>query len=278
MLESALGTLHHKRQNSVHPLLSHRNDMSDDEANDFETITRDVAGLRLEKRDGMDHFFGNVQVPRGVPASSGSGELAQLPLILVQCTRLFPFPTPPGTGEQATALLRQFLPDRGYTEQILHGAFEDCIYLMPAVEKTLIFVELLPGLYDPGLALPPSPLMHQDQGDSPRAFALLYALLALGVLLDVDDPARVMHAEFFSKLCLAGLGAVSVLERPTYFSVLSLHFHATYIMRCQTGLGDVSRCFLDLAYQTAKQVRYLAQDLAQSLMRAGHRWDYVGVH
>jgi hypothetical protein len=257
-LESALGTLHLEREGAAHPLLSQDNDFGDDEGAgvDVDRTASDGAVLHLSQADGMQGFFGNVPLPQGAASVANPGELAQLPAVLDHCIRAFPFPMPSATRELAVEALRWCLPDRTYVERILNSLFEEYMFMVPAVDKTFIFVELLPGLYNPALALPPSGDHDREAGDSPRAYALIYTLLAHGVLMDIEDSARESRAAVFSRLCLAGLGAVSIFDKPSYTSVLALFFHSTYHMWLQRELGDTARCFNNLAFQCAIQVSY----------------------
>jgi hypothetical protein len=205
----------------------------------------------------MQRFFGDVQLPRGAsaPTTLGFGELTPLPSVLDRCIRFFPFPTPPGTSEQAVIALRRSLPERVYTEQLLHNVFSDLMFQVPAVEKSMVFGELLPSLYDARLASPPCALSHQERSDSPRGFALLYALLAKGVLLDAGNSARESHATTFARLSLAGLGAVSIFEKPSYMAALALLIHSVYHLLRHKELGDRGRCFNNMALQVGLQVR-----------------------
>jgi hypothetical protein len=258
-LESALGTLHYKRLGFAHPLLGQADDFGDDGGDgedDMYTLSKGMAELHLSTTDadGMQRFFGSVQLLRGATAAVGCGQLVQLPSVLDQCMRRFPFPTPPGTSGQAVPALRLFLPDRAYTERLLHIIFDNLMCQVTAVEKYMVFVELLPGLYDPRLARPPHAVSHQERGDSPRAFALLYALLARGALLDTSDPVRHSRATTFGRLSLAGLGAISIFEKPSYMSVLALFMHSLYHMSRHKELGDRGRYFNNLALQIALQV------------------------
>jgi hypothetical protein len=258
-LESALGTLHYKRMGSVHPLLSHQSKLTDENGEqdaDTDKLAKGVAELHLSPAvDGMQRFFGNTQLLRSAPTTVSLGMLAPLPPVLDYCIRLFPFPTPPGTCEQAVTALRAFLPDRTYVEQRLHDAFDNVMFQAPAVEEKMIFNELLPGLYNARLEIPPCALSHQEQGSSPRAFALLYALLAHGVLLESDNPARELHATTLGRLSLAGLGAISIFEKPSYMSVLALFMHSVYQLSRHKELSERGRWLNNLALQTALQVR-----------------------
>jgi hypothetical protein len=255
-LESALGTLHFQSTGSIHPLIGEENGgLDDDDDDDLDKLTTGIAVLHLSNgADGMQRFFGNVQLPQGITPVPDHAGLAQLPLVLDRSIRSFPFPTRPNMGEHATAVLRSYLPDRARVERVLDKLFEEYLYMIPAVGKTQIFVELLPGLYDARLALPASAAANQERGDSPRAFALLYALLAHAALLDVGNPDRHSHATTLSRLSLAGLGAISVFEKPSYTAALALVFLATYHMMPQQEFSDMGRCFHNLAFQIAIQV------------------------
>jgi hypothetical protein len=201
----------------------------------------------------MERFFGNVQLPYGATDSADPGELVQLPPVLDRCIRFFPFSTPVDMHKHAVAALRQLLPDRAYVERILHSALEDCVFWISVIDETLIF-DLLPGLYDTNLALPPCARSGEEHGGSPRAFALLYAVLAIGALLDVKDHAREERATIYSRLSLAGLGAVSIFDKPSYVSVLAIFILSVYHMLRQKELGETSRLFNNLAFQSAIQV------------------------
>jgi hypothetical protein len=278
-LESALGALHYERQGLAHPLLCRDSDFSDDDGerdDDAHTLSQGVAVLHLSTTDGMQRFFGSVQLLRGAVAASPLGGLAPLPPVLDRCIRLFPFPTPPGTREQAVIALRSYLPDRAHAEQLLHTACDSFVFQAPAVEKQMVFNELLPGLYDARLACPASGVSHQEQGDSPRTFALFYALLAQGVLLDTTNPARESHATVFARLSLAGLGAISIFESPSYMSVLALFMHSVYHMLRHQELSYRGRCFNNLALQIALQVSFgVLQRFLTVTKAVRYRWDYV---
>jgi hypothetical protein len=260
-LELALGALHFKREGFAHPLLGQDDSCEGDNDGPYDDIridklTKHVGMLHLSENDGMQRFFGNVDHPQKESKAIGPVKPVQLPPVLERCIRSFPFPMPSGTREQAVQVLRRHLPNRAYVEQTLHSVVNNLLFMIPAVDNTLIFVELLPGLYDARLALPPSTLSDREEGVSPRAFALLYALLANGALLNVDDPDRELHSTTFGRLCLAGLGAVSIFEKPSYIAVLALFVHSTYHLRCQKELGDIGRCFNNLALQVAVQARF----------------------
>jgi hypothetical protein len=257
-LESALGSLHHERVGFPHPLLSEDDDFGDDEddsVDPMDGMVSTIATLHLSDSDGMERFFGNVQLPHGATNPADQGELAQLPPILDRCIRFFPLSAPADTREHAVAALWRILPERTYVEQVLHGVFEDHVFWIAAVDDTLIF-DLLPGLYDLNLALAPCARSGEEGGSSPRAFALLYALLAIAALLDAEDPAREEHATIYSRLSLAGLGAVSVFDKPSYMSVLALLVLSVYHMLRQKELGETSRLLNNLAFQGAIQVSY----------------------
>jgi hypothetical protein len=255
VLEHNLGLLHFKRVGRAHPLLCQIDDTSGDRDDKVDRLTQDVSVLHLSNNDGMQRFFGSrVQLPQGATSSSDHAELAPLPLSLHRVIRTFPFPMPTDTSEEVTAVLHSFLPDRAYAERLLHRLFDECIYMLPAMEKTLIFVELLPCLYNTNLIRHPCVYYLQEKGDSPRAFALIYALLALSALLDVHDPGRELHAIRFERLSLAGLGAVSIFEKPSYIAVLAGFFHSVYHLMRQKELSETSRLFGHLAFQTAINV------------------------
>jgi hypothetical protein len=221
-------------------------------------LSKEVAELHLSKVDGMQRFFGKVQLLRDAPASPSLGTLVQLPPVLDRCSRFFPFPIPPGTcdQDQAATALRAFLPGRAYVEQLLHGVFSELVFQAPAVERNMIFAELLPGIYDARPVCPPCAFTHQEQGDSPRAFALLYALLAQGVLLNASNPDRESYATNFARLSLAGLGAISIFDKPSYMSVLALFQLSVYhLLLHKPELSYQGRCLNNLAIQTGIQVR-----------------------
>jgi hypothetical protein len=254
-LESALSNLHYQRAGFAHPLLGRDDDFGDEDDvdADVDRVANDVSSLHLSTENGLLQLFGNVDLPQGTTNATVS-DLVQLPPVLDRCIRSFPFPTPPDTREQAIAALRRSLPDRVYVEGVLHTLFEDYIFTIPAVDKTLIFVELLPGLYNPRLARPACTLTHEERGDSPRVFALVYALLAHGVLMKPDHPDREMYATTFSRLSLAGLGAESIFDKPSYMSVLVLTLHSVYHVLRQKELGQMASFFGNIAIQGAMQV------------------------
>jgi hypothetical protein len=248
--------LHYKRAGVAHPLIGQDDDYGDedDDVDDVERVSSDVGVLHLSAHDGAQQLFGNVELPQGVPVRAGIGKLPQLPPVLEQCIRSFPFPTPPGTHERAVAALRQFLPERAAAEQLLHMLFEDYLFTIPAMDKTMIFVELLPGLYDPRLARGPCVLSNEERGDSPRSFALLFAILAHGAILDSSDPERELRATFYSRLALAGMGAVSIFDKPSYLAVLVLLLLSAYHSLRQERLGEAVTFYGNLACQLAIQV------------------------
>jgi hypothetical protein len=253
-----LSDLHHQRTGFAHPLIGHDDDFSEEDNNvdtDADKMANDVAALHLwATDDGTVQLFGLVEVPQGATDTANLGQLAQLPPVLDRCVRFFPFSTPSGTREQAVTALRRCLPDREYAEGLLHNIFDNYAFILPAVDKHLVFVDLLPGLYDPRLVRPAHAHILEEHGDSPRAFALLYALLASAVLLDANNDDRERHAAIFGRLCHAGLGAVSIFDKPSYLSVLALFHGSIYHMMHQKELSQTGRSFTNLACQCALQV------------------------
>jgi hypothetical protein len=263
-LEGALDTLHRKRAGYAHPLLGEGDDgSSDDEprSTDVDEVDASIdslagaVGVLTLAEDGSTHFFGDGPPPSGSSvATSGHGNLADLPEIVKRCERLFPFPTPPDTCAILVPVLQSYLPPRAAAEKFCKLAAEHYIPLLPAISRGMVFDELIPSLYCPASYPTTSDPLDREPANSPRSFALFFALCAHGSLLEVENPDRVSHAASYARLCVAGLGARCVMESPSFVSVAALFYYANYLVVCQKDIGDKGRSCFELAFQLGVQV------------------------
>ncbi|KAH7869540.1 uncharacterized protein C8R40DRAFT_739420 [Lentinula edodes] len=267
-LEDALTIAHTTYNLEPHPLLSDREDIYTDtqelkpmpEASEDEAdLTPYISGSLHVNGSGLSRFFGpsgapesllldispqeerlkSISIPR-LPELDNS----YLPPEIINFTRSFPL-TPPNIPIASTQRsIHSFLPPIERAIALCDTFLENLSWMFHIVSRQLLVSELIPAIY---------------QGTSlygPHELALLYIVLAIGVLVDLSIEPLNLESQHFYHLARAALVLQPVLTESSVTTIKVLH-----MMSIHNGLSsqenlEQSYALINLAGQIATQIGF----------------------
>ncbi|KAF9078563.1 hypothetical protein BDP27DRAFT_1440995 [Rhodocollybia butyracea] len=248
-----------------HPLLSLQEDEDDtddvqklrsiSEQPEKETNTRsDGPGSLHVNGSGISRFFGPSELTTGsvtlgrtpqvnfIFQFTRAGQFLPAPEI-INFTRSFPL-TPPNIPIASTQKsIESFLPPIERAISLCDVFLENLSWMFHIVSRQLLVTELIPAIY---------------RGDSrPHDLALLFTVLAIGVLVDMDMEPYSLEAQHFYHLARAATVLQPILTEPSVVTIKVLH-----LMSIHNGLSgqesnlEQSYALLNLAGQVSTKIGF----------------------
>ncbi|KAJ3711658.1 hypothetical protein DFJ43DRAFT_1107326 [Lentinula guzmanii] len=267
-LEDALTIAQTTYNLEPHPLLSARVDVHTDTqalkaisgVSEEDNVYSDVSGSLHVSGSGINRFFGpsgasesllldlqpreerlkSTSIPR-LPELDNS----YLPPEIIKFTHAFPF-TPRNIPIASTQRsIESFLPPIERAIALCDTFLENLSWMFHIVSRQLLISELIPAIYQ-GSAL-----------YGPHDLALLFSVLAIGVLVDLSVEPYHLESQHFYQLAQAALVLQSVMTESSVVTIKVLHLMSIYngLSGHESNL-ERSYALINLASKVATQIGF----------------------
>ncbi|KAH8116339.1 hypothetical protein DFH11DRAFT_1506188 [Phellopilus nigrolimitatus] len=278
-LEDALSVAHKALSNERHPLLSDellklKNPLEREVIADAgprqteEEDTIDAVGSLSISHTGRTKFYGQTAnswyLLQGDHSDDEEKDGLTLPADVPWLSHAFPF-TPSlnqAAAEDLRSILIAALPDAPTARLLADHYFTNAAWMYHPIPKAQFDEQIFARVY-PYSAAAGSPTEEEEDRDSgsyeSHRLALLYIVLSVGILVDLDRPSHDRTAAQFFQLSKAALSLDSVLDEPSVPAIQGLVIMCHYMF-----LNDVDTQRWTLMGTVIK--------LAQSVYRDSTRW------
>ncbi|KAJ3716438.1 hypothetical protein C8R42DRAFT_678428 [Lentinula raphanica] len=263
-LEDALTIAQTAYNLDPHPLLVNREDVDTDSqalkaiepaiTEDQDMVSPDVSGSLHVSGSGINRFFGPSGAPEDLQPQEDrlkSSSIPRLPELdnsylppeIINFTHAFPF-TPPNIPIASTQRsIESFLPPIQRAVSLCDTFLENLSWMFHIVSRQLLISELIPAIYE-GTAL-----------YGPHDLALLFSVLAIGVLVDINVEPYHLESQHFYQLSKAALVLQPVMTESSVVTIKVLHLLSIYNgLSGQESNLEQSYALVNLAGKVATQV------------------------
>ncbi|KZT25295.1 hypothetical protein NEOLEDRAFT_1065216 [Neolentinus lepideus HHB14362 ss-1] len=278
-LEDALATSHAQVSSDPHPLLQQSgvpvattpaiNAQSGSSTPATEQHLSDFFGTLTVSENGVSRFFGpsgGVEVSiRHIAETSDAESVSKspaLPEAIMQFIQSFPFHLDGPVGSMHR-MIQSYLPP--YERALaLCEAFGDRItWIYRCIAKSQLTEDLLPAIYSRAGYTP------SEDCSGPHALALLFTVLAIGVVMEVTPTPNRVESERYFQLARASLCLRSILEKPSIATVQTFELLSVYMsMRGDDVVDRESR--MESTWSFVTLAAHLSHTVSTN--RDGERW------
>ncbi|KIY52929.1 hypothetical protein FISHEDRAFT_69385 [Fistulina hepatica ATCC 64428] len=294
-LEDALRTSHARYSTEQHPLLAEEllkikaplqreapavrnqpNQLKADDEHNPDVV--DAFGSLSISLSGRTKYFGqtanswyflqNESVPDDEPESDPLVELQSLlPRNILARAASIPISDVPSTVEGRPVQLSElmwYLPDQHRTTELRNIYFLQAAWMYNPISEASFNADIFGHLYDPLLMKAPTVELVVA-----HKLSLMYMVLAIGSLMDVELPAYNLEAEKYHQLARASLFLAPFIDEPTVHAIQALFLMCFYLFIAdrQNGTRAGSRwVIMGIAVKMAQSI---------GLHRDSGRWKLV---
>ncbi|KAF8343443.1 hypothetical protein F5887DRAFT_972939 [Amanita rubescens] len=244
-LEDALHESHSIHSSEQHPLLADdllqiKRPLERDRADQISikeertdgTDTIDALGSLSISQNGRANFYGQTANSWNEGGSSDDEESPDseslIPIDIPWLQHAFPFATfPAHTIDTHRAALIDSLPPKSFARGLSDIYFRHAAWMYTPITEREFFETIFVPIYEPDSAPSDATASHR--------LALLYMVLAMGALLDLDRPPNNPDSMHYYQLGRAALSLDSVMDEPSFTAVQALLVMTHFMFLAEMG-------------------------------------------